>query len=313
MELDSQEQVVDEMIAEGKKIVAEAMTYIIRDLGKTVAGMVVGYSGGGDSIVVTHFANDNFPDMCTFNADTCVGLKPVRDHIDNVIKANPKWTPRILKAHAEGPPKRTPTNDSLLANWRDGETSYEEIVLNHGFAGPAMHGRMYQRLKERPLHRLRQEMCKRGQRIIVMSGVRHDESAIRAGYKRAWQDVPKTGMTWVNPFYFRSAADFAMYRDEFSLLTSPVKRIVGISGECCCGTFGSRDERNLYRKVDHNFADYLDRLEQRVRERFPWDWGEGPPTWWMQKQAGQKFLFELDPREADQFQPMCTGCNNGRR
>jgi hypothetical protein len=90
-----------------------------------------------------------------------------------------------------------------------------------------------------------------------------------------------------------------------------VKRLCGISGECCCGTFGSRGERDAYRKVDPEFANYLDRLEEKVRERFPWGWGEGPPQWWIDAKRGQKF-FVFDDDEPT-FQPMCVGCNNGRR
>ncbi len=38
---------------------------------------------------------------------------------------------------------------------------------------------------------------RRGGRLVVISGIRHDESSIRAGYKRAWMDQPKQGTVWL--------------------------------------------------------------------------------------------------------------------
>jgi|SRR6056300_299038 3'-phosphoadenosine 5'-phosphosulfate sulfotransferase (PAPS reductase)/FAD synthetase len=305
--------VVDQMIVDGKKVVDEAVNHVVKELNKPIYGIVAAFSGGDDSIVVTHFANEYLDDCCTFNADTMTGLKPTRDHIDKCIETY-KWTSEIIQATAEGMPGEsgTESNKFVRDNWREGETAYEEYVLNHGFGGPAMHPRMFQRLKERPLMKLRRKLAngERGGRVIVISGVRHDESAIRAGYKRAWQDVPKQGLTWVNPFYYRTAEDFALYRDEFGLPRNPVKQRCGISGECCCGTFGSKDEREAYKQIDPVFHKYLADLETKVRERFPWGWGNGPPKWFMDKKRGQKFLWEFEDLK---FQPMCVGCNNGRR
>lgn len=309
------EQLVDDMLPQGVAIVERAREFITKELNTHIIGTVAAFSGGDDSIVVTHFANGCFNDVATFNADTMIGLKPARDHINAMI-AKHEWDGHIYQATAEGPPRKTKTNGDVIANWREGETAYEETVLNHGFGGPPQHPRMYQRLKERNIMKLRRKMQagKRGGRLLVISGIRHDESSIRAGYKRAWQDVPKQGITWVNPFYDFTAKHFEAYREEFGLTRNPVKRTCGISGECCCGTFGSVMERQRYREVDPDFADYLDRLEVKVRERFPWNWGERPPQWWMDQQKGQSLLWPMLPdEELPTFQPMCVGCNNGRR
>lgn len=303
---------IDAMIESGTKVLQQAREFVLNDLNTHIIGVVAAFSGGDDSIVSTHFANEVVGDCVTFNADTRTGLKPTRDHIDKMIQHH-KWCAEIVPANAEGPPSETEKNAEVIANWIDGETAYEEFVLNHGFGGPAMHPRMYQRLKERPLMALRRKLQagKRGGRLIVVSGIRQDESSIRAGYKRAWQDVPKQGVTWVNPFYYFTSSDFELYRQEFGLIRNPVKRLCGISGECCCGTFGSKCERDSYRKADPEFARYLDRLEQKVRERFPWGWGEGPPKWWIDAKRGQQFLCFNE--ETPEFQPMCVGCNNGKR
>lgn len=295
------EQQVEEMIAEGRRILAEAIEQY-----KPFA-IVAAYSGGDDSIVSTHFAMENVPGCVVFNADTLIGLGPTRKHIADVCERY-KWPLEVVRAEARGKPGPKSADE-----WVQGETAYEEIVLNHGFGGPPMHPRMYQNLKEKPLCRFRKELQagKRGGRILVVSGIRHDESSIRAGYKRAHADQPKQGLAWVNPFYWRTAADFEMYRQEFGLPRNPVKRLCGISGECCCGTFGSRSERESYRTIDPEFSAYLDSLEARVRERFPWGWGESPPQWWRDQKVGQSFLF--DSFDGPKFQPMCVGCVNGRR
>lgn len=309
------ESAVDAMISRGAEVIHEATRFVEQELQSHIIGFVGAFSGGDDSIVATHMANRSCSDCVVFNADTMVGLKPTRDHIEKVID-NQKWTAIIERATTEGPPKKTSTNSEILGNWREGATAYEDFVLNYGFGGPPMHPRMYQRLKERQLMKLRRKLQdgRRGGRLIVISGIRHDESAIRAGYKRAWHDVPKQGITWVNPFYDFTAMDFEAYRQEFGLPRNPVKRLCGISGECCCGTFGSRCERESYRKADPKFAEYLDQLELRVKERFPWGWGESPPNWFQQQKSGQKFMWPMLPdEELPVFQPMCVGCNNGRR
>lgn len=305
---------IEKMLADGKKIIDEAIYYVENELKKEIHGIIAAFSGGNDSIVATHFANSNVEDCITFNADTMTGLKPTRDHIARTIQKY-GWTAEIIKATSEGPPKENPSNQEFVRNWRDGESAYEEFVLNWGFAGPPMHARMYQRLKERPLMALRRKIKQgaRGGRLIVISGIRHDESSIRAGYKRAWHDVPAQGLTWVNPFYNFTAADFELYRQEFGLARNPVKALCGISGECCCGAFGSKCERESYRIADPAFSNYLDALEKKVRERFPWGWGECPPKWWLDQRRGQKFFWDMQDIAEQTFQPMCVGCNNGRR
>lgn len=309
------EIIVQNMIEGGREAICQATKYIEEHLSVRVIGYVAAFSGGDDSIVSAHFANTEVNDCVTFNADTMCGLQPTRDHIERVIR-DQKWTAEIVQATPEGPPSLTDGNADVIANWRDGDTAYEEFVLNHGFGGPAMHPRMYQRLKERQLMKLRRKLQSgvRGGRLIVVSGIRHDESSIRAGYKRAWQDVPGQGITWVNPFYDFTATHFEAYRQEFGLPRNPVKRLCGISGECCCGTFGSACERQSYQKADPEFAAYLDKLESKVKERFPWGWGDGPPKWWLDQRRGQQFMWPMLPDDnLPTFQPMCVGCNSGRR
>jgi 3'-phosphoadenosine 5'-phosphosulfate sulfotransferase (PAPS reductase)/FAD synthetase len=317
---DDSEKRTDGMLAAGLQVMREAI-----DRYQPIA-IVAAFSSGDDSIVSTHFTMANFPETFVFNADTLTGLAPSRCHLREVCERF-QWRLEIEEAYAEGPPQRmhqdgklVPFDPAILpaGKWVEGDTAYEEYCLNHGFPGrnKYQHARMYQRLKERPFRRLLKRLgaSKAGAKVLIVSGIRGDESAIRAGYKRTTAEG-YFGDVWVNPFYYQSAADFEAYRQEFGLPRNPAKRLCGISGECCCGTFSNTNERAGYRAVDPAFADYLDRLESRVKANgFPWGWGESPPAWWtaarVDKKRGQLSLFEdLN----DGFQPMCVGCNNGRR
>jgi 3'-phosphoadenosine 5'-phosphosulfate sulfotransferase (PAPS reductase)/FAD synthetase len=320
---DDSEQRVDSMIAEGLRIMREAIAQW-----KPVA-IVAGFSSGDDSSVSTHFTLSNFDGSFVFGADPLVGLEASRCHRIAVCERY-GWPLELEKATPEGPPQRMRTTGGMVpfdpavrlpfGKWIDGNTAYEEAVLNYGFPGKGKlpHSLMYRRLKESPicrmLKRFKASKVEGKPKVLIVSGVRHDESAIRAGYKVATA-LGNFGDVWVNPFYFRTAMDFEAYRQEFSIPRNPVKAQCGISGECCCGTFGEADERAAYRAVDPSFADYLDGLESRVKSvGFPWGWGENPPRWWVNaqrdKKSGQLSLFSDD---LPTFQPMCVGCNNGRR
>jgi 3'-phosphoadenosine 5'-phosphosulfate sulfotransferase (PAPS reductase)/FAD synthetase len=310
------EQRVESMIVEGNAIIKWAT-----DTYRPVA-IVSAYSGGDDSIVTTHFAVNNVPGCLVFNADTGTGLKPTRKHIVDVC-GKFGWPLTIGRANAEGPPKKmrqggkmVPFDPSVVlpaGRWVDGATAYEEFCLNFGFPGRGkkQHSWMYSRLKERPLRRflrtLRQPRSK--QRLLILSGIRHDESAIRMGYKSPYSEG-ESGAVWVSPFYWRNVRDFEAYREEFGLPRNPVKRTCGISGECCCGTFPNDGERAAYKAADPDFDAYLSSLEARVRDNgFPWGWDGCPPRGW----KGGRVVPASDASGESGPQPMCIGCNSGRK
>jgi 3'-phosphoadenosine 5'-phosphosulfate sulfotransferase (PAPS reductase)/FAD synthetase len=285
---------VERMIEAGRAIVREAVDTYTPDV------ILAAFSGGNDSVVSTHFAATEFG-AHVVHCDTSVGVQRTRQHVDEVCHRY-GWGHTAERAEPEGKPGR------YTGDWTDGDTAYEEFVLNHGFPGPRQHGRMYQRLKERPLTAVARRMRSgRARKVLVISGIRHDESAIRAGYRREIQAQPGTFLVWANPFYWQTAADFESYRQEFGLPRNPVKATIGISGECLCGAYAAEGEKEMIRRVEPETAAYLDQLEERVRRNgFPWGWGEMPPKWWGDKRRGQGFLPGLDP--APEFSPMCVGC-----
>lgn len=319
MLLDMEGDVVPTMIKEGRRIVEEAIEQYQPSV------VLAAFSGGNDSIVSTYFAAQEFG-ATVVHCNTGTGLKATREHVHRCVDRF-RWEFEELFADECRTGKPGPLDESTLpsGHWEEGDNAYEDFVLNHGFPGPAQHARMFQRLKERPLaafiRRVRKPRSKEGP-VMILSGIRRDESAIRAGYKRAIQREESNPRVWVNPFYWRTSVDFEVYRQEFGLPRNPVKARVGVSGECNCGSFASSNpgELEAIRSVDPGFAAYLDRLSERVKAKgFPWGWGELPPGWWAKARKdarnGQTVMFDLYGVDGDEpdFLPMCVGCPMKRR
>ncbi len=133
------------MIQDGRKIVLDAI-FEYRPV-----GIFSAFSGGNDSVVTTHFAAMEFG-AHALHCNTGIGLKAIRSHVRNVSNFH-KWSLIEEFAKPEGRPDRMEASELPFNSWVDGETAYEEYVLNFGFPGPGQHPRMYQRLKERAIHR----------------------------------------------------------------------------------------------------------------------------------------------------------------
>jgi 3'-phosphoadenosine 5'-phosphosulfate sulfotransferase (PAPS reductase)/FAD synthetase len=302
------EQRIEAMLTRGASIMQAALEEF-----KPIA-VFAAYSGGNDSVVSSHFACTNYA-ADVVHCGTRISLQKTRMHvIDTCEKFG--WVLHQRLAQPEGKPKPLDPKTLPMGFWQDARTAYEEIVLNYGFPGPAMHGRMYQRLKERPLARLVAQTKtghSRRSHVMLVSGIRHDESWIRAGYKRAVQK--DGGKVWVNPFYFQTAYDFEVYRQEFGLPRNPVSDRIGFSGECLCGAYAKPGEKELIRSVEPETIAYIEELERKVEySGFPWGWGQKPPKWWTDQKAdrlaGQQPLFFDDIPTG--FEPMCAGCPRRR-
>lgn len=296
---------VDDMIKAGKSIVQGVI-----DEHRPVA-IFACWSSGNDSVVTTHFACSNF-NALAINVDTMIGTQRSRDHAVNVAEKF-RWPFERKRATARGCPKKhrdgSPFDVSKLplGRWIDGDTAYEEFALNYGLPGPGMHPRMYQRLKERVFREFKRD-AKRGNKatskVVYITGIRRDESSIRAGYNRAVQVLGSD--IWINPFYYFTAADFHAYREEFGLPRNPVSQVIGISGECLCGTMAKPGERDLIGSVDPDAEAKIATLESHCRDHgLPCHWGERPEK--NSHDPLQRLLFELDGQEPS-FMPACVGC-----
>lgn len=244
------------------------------------------FSGGHDSLVSTHLtmsqADRYDVPFEVLHINTGIGLETTRRFARQTCE-DFGWP--LLELHAKD----------------DCGQDYEEIVREHGFPGPAMHIRMYNRLKERCIElalRKAKEGYSRMRRALFVTGIRAEESQIRAGYNRVESKVK--AQIWVNPCYRWTGQDCYDYQQRHDLPTNPVYDVIGMSGECLCGAYAHQGELDLVRMVEPETADRIERLNAETTEAgFPWDWEHpGPPKRWQLEKEGQQSLFR----------PLCAGC-----
>lgn len=240
----------------------------------------VGFSGGRDSLAITHWMMTHYPETQVFHCNTGIGIERTREFVRQTCKEF-GWP--LIEIRAK----------------EDCGQDYDAIVKSHGFPGPDGHRYVYSLLKERQIRKLVRDAKsahKRRDCVLIAAGVRHDESVRRMGY--GGQEVNKQGgQLWVSPIYWWSAAERDEYIRKHDLPINPVSQMLGMSGECLCGAYAHKGEKALVRLVCPETADRIDRLEQETLARgFRWGWEGAPP-------AGGH-----DPRQADMFMPMCVGC-----
>lgn len=258
---------------EPEEIIAEAMGH------KPVA-VYAAFSGGDTSLAIAHWMMNNVPGCRVFHANTGIGIEAAREFVRETCT---KYGWPLDEVRAK----------------EDCGQDYREMVLGHGFPGPAMHHRMYARLKERPVRLLvRRAKQNRLDKVMIATGIYKEESLIRMGYGDRNINFVGSQM-WVNPFYWWPKQRFMDYLAHHGIKRSPVAETLGMSGECLCGAHAHSGEKSLVRIVDPATADYLDQLEEEVRAAgHDWGWEERPP----------ESKPEPDERQADLFMPFCRNC-----
>lgn len=128
---------------------------------------------------------------------------------------------------------------------------YRNIVLgtkSPGFPGPSQHYITYHRLKAGRLQNLQRDHAKRGERILLVSGVRSHESKRRmlsiGGYEHQGPHGRLGKCAWANPIVHWTSMDMNNYREAFRVPRSPVADLLHKSGECLCGAFAQKGELN---------------------------------------------------------------------
>jgi 3'-phosphoadenosine 5'-phosphosulfate sulfotransferase (PAPS reductase)/FAD synthetase len=256
-------------------IVAEAIERY-----KPVA-IYVGFSGGNDSRAVAHWMMNNVPGCEPFHANTGIGIERTREYVRKTC-VDQGWPLHEIRA------------------LEDCGQDYEALCRRYGFPGPDGHQLMYARLKERCV-RVLVKRAKVGHsrraKVLIVSGIRHDESVIRMGY--AGREINKVGaQVWINPLYWWTKAERDAYNAASGLPENPVTKALGMSGECGCGAFAHSGELERWRAVDPEFGKRIDRLQTEVLARgFTWSWEGRPPKGGFQ--PNQLGLFRL---------PLCVGC-----
>ena len=115
---------------------------------------------------------------------------------------------------------------------------YEDLVRKLGFPGsPKSHGMYMNYLKGRCVR----EFIKSQRGTLLASGVRSGESTRRFGSVREWSVIE--GMPIWAPLHDWTTARTWEYMRAHKLARSPAYTTLGISGDCLCGAFASKGER----------------------------------------------------------------------
>lgn len=165
---------------------------------------------------------------------------------------------------------------------------FEELCLTlpvlDGLPGPGVHHIIYSRLKERAVEALlRHHRQRRGERFLLLTGVRNAESKRRMGYRDPVNR--KRGQVWVNPLLRWPNEAMAAYRRERDLPVNEVAANLHMSGECLCGAMADqgaeREERALIRFFYPEVDARLTALEQRCKAagKTYCEWGVKRSRW----------------------------------
>ena len=223
----------------------------------------------------------NIPGCQALHINIGIGIEASRQYVRDTCKAQ-GWPLTEIRAK------------------EDCGEDYDANVLRHGFPGPDGHQFMYRQLKERAVYALVKRAKvghPRSAKVMIATGVRHDESVRRMGY--AGREINKTrAQIWTNPIYWWSKSERDAYNDASGLPENLVAKQLGMSGECGCGAFAHPGELAKWRAIDPSFGARIDRLQSECLARgFTWGWEGRPPKGGFNRD--QIGLFE---------HPLCVGC-----
>lgn len=197
-------------------------------------------------------------------------------------------------------------NDSGIAYIEESAGDvYEKYVLRKGFfgRGKIAHTYAYHLLKHQPFRSAVSKYIrkrKRGRNVLLINGAREGESDNRAEHTSAQVIRPDGPNIWVNIINHWTKAECRNFLHDKKIQRNPVTERLCRSGECMCGTMQSKEQRMEAAYWYPKWGAWVDELETRVQEKFPWGWGEEAPQYWKHIKAGQIPM--------DGFLPMCHGC-----
>lgn len=204
---------LDELIRSAHKTIDEAVKkYKLTELWAA-------FSGGHDSLVMTHLVSQHPLFRGVLHIDTGIGVPECRQFVERICRFY-DWK-LIVKMPA---------------------TTYPMLTIRYAFPGPPMHQEMYKYLKERPLRQAVIE-AKAGRKKTVIGkcgGMRSQESARREQNTEPY-NKGKEGI-WISPIHNWTAFDCLDYLRAFDIPRSPVKDKIHKSGDCLCGSFAKEGE-----------------------------------------------------------------------
>lgn len=237
------------------------------------------FSGGDGSLRATHWAMNNVPGCRVAHINTGIGIEATRQFVRETCGGY-GWDLTEIRAK------------------EDCGQDYDRIVLEHGFPGPASHRYMYIRLKERAIEELVRRSKVRGtaQKVMLLTGIQHDDSERRSGYGGREITFNKSQM-WVNAMYWADKSSVYHYLRDHQIRRNPVSVELGMSGECGCGAFADRGELAIWKRADPAFGDRIERLQREAA-------AAGMHCRW----EGRPPRDRDDMQTQDLFSPLCTNC-----
>lgn len=263
------------LVEESNKILDEGIDHLITSDGKHIGATVGLFSGGNDSTTLCHVMLPRITHLA--HANTTIGIEETRQFVRDTAKM---WNIPLLEY--------TSANES---------DHYRSLVLDQGFPGPGHHFKMYQRLKERALRRVKKQLLTEpSMRIVFLAGRRRTESARRA-------DVPalerEGRVVWVSPMVNWTKLDLNTYRlMAGDVPVNRVTELIHMSGECLCGAFAHAGELDEIAQWFPSVAEEIRRLELEIANRD--DIPEPRKKWgWSTNYEGS----------VSKSGPMCSSCD----
>lgn len=191
--------------------------------------------------------------------------------------------------------------------WDNPEVGFEWYAKNameFGFGHTKAHHTnfYYRMLKERTIRQIiAHYKHSRDDRVMLVSGVFRQESPDRTDTP----EIQRFGASvWVAPIVHWSKSQIATYRIANGLPDNPFYETVGGSGDCLCnwGLFNSLSE------IEHSspcLARKIAAINDEIKARHGWGWGEAPSNALKQENAGQLTLPGIEPLTTP-F--LCAGC-----
>lgn len=243
-------------------------------------------SGGKDSMSVCHWLAERGKLEAAVHIKTNVGIRETTDWLKDYCQSA-GWKLYVI----EPQPKFI----------------YAAFVLQYGFPGPQVHRMIMGVLKYKTMRDFALSVDRKNHCLI--SGVRRFESARRMGNYP--YPIQNDGSMWFAcPFFYKSTEDVYRYVHENGVKITPVHAKMGMSGECMCGSYATRGEKEKMRELDPKLADYIGWLEDGVRRfgatgamKHP-NWGGSASMNDLDQQKMMDAFFEARPdlKDVDQMQ-----------
>ena len=249
-------------------------------------------SGGKDSVSLTHWlASQEKLEACVF-VDTGVGLKQTKAFVKDLCQSQ-GWKLHIIKPN---PPH-----------------IYATHVLGSGCPGPTVHHVIMGKIKFQPMRNFALSIDRYNHCLI--SGVRKFESKERFGNYP--HPIQTDGSLWFGcPFFYKQDKEIYEYIHHNGLKISPVHDILGVSGDCMCGSYPTHGQKLRIRELDPELADYLQWLEDGIQKygtakakKYP-KWGDSARMSQLEQQKQLVDYMEDHPEEKENLDFETLICGN---